>query len=206
MISAVQILLCRNGRRLLLCALLISPLAAHSREATVAVADFDLLDTSLQGSMMPSSSKGDLKRLQRTQEQLAREIDASKFFKVIGTDSAARISAKLRENQVNLHDCNLCEMRIGKAVDADYVLVGWVQKVSNLILNMNLVLRKVPNGEDIIGASVDMRGNTDEAWSRAATYVLENKVFPDYAELQEKKVSRQSINGSDPIASRLESP
>jgi Protein of unknown function (DUF2380) len=84
--------------------------------------------------------------------------------------------------------------------------VGWVQKVSNLILNMNLVLRKVPNGEDIIGASVDMRGNTDEAWSRAATYVLENKVFPDYAELQEKKVSRQSINGSDTIASRLESP
>lgn len=205
MIGAVQLLLCRDGRRLLLCALLISPLAAYSREATVAVADFDLLDTSLQGSMMPSSSKGDLKRLQRTQVQLAREIDASKFFKVIGTGVAARISAKLRETQVNLHDCNGCEMRIGKMVDSDYVLVGWVQKVSNLILNMNLVLRKVPNGEDIIGASVDMRGNTDEAWSRAATYILENEVFPDYAKLQDKRAS-QSINGSDAIALRLEFP
>ncbi len=189
MISTVQLLLGQNSRRLLLCALLISPLVAHSREVTVAVADFDLLDTSLEGSMMPSSSQEDLKRLQRTQEQLARAIDASKYFKVIGTDSAARISAQLRKNQVNLHDCNGCEMRIGKVVDSDYVLVGWVQKVSNLILNMNLVLRKVPNGEDIVGASVDLRGNTDEAWSRAAAYILENKIFPDYAKLQDKKMS-----------------
>jgi hypothetical protein len=174
----------RQARVLLLNGLLMLPVVGHSREATVAVVDFDLLDTSLQGEMMPSSSKPDLKRLERTEEQLRRELDASKSFKVIGVETADRISAQLRQRQVSLHDCNGCEMRIGTEVGSDYVLVGWVQKVSNLILNLNMVLRKVPRGEDIVGASVDMRGNTNEAWSRAVTYILENDVFPEYAKLQ----------------------
>ncbi|MBA2492404.1 MAG: DUF3280 domain-containing protein [Gammaproteobacteria bacterium] len=186
MIHNIRPSLFRQARLLLLGAFLILPFAAHSREATVAVADFDLLDTSLQGEMMPSSSKADQKRLERTMRQIARQLDDSKFFTVVGTKAAARISGQLRENQVYLHDCNGCEMRIGETVNADYVLVGWVQKVSNLILNMNLALRKVPAGEDVVGVSVDMRGNTDEAWSRAATYVLENSFFPGYAKVQEK--------------------
>ena len=184
MINNIRPSLVRQGRLLLLSAFMILPLAAHSREATVAVADFDLLDTSLQGEMMPSSSKPDKKRLARTMQQLARQLDDSKFFTVVGTEAAARISAQLRENQVYLHDCNGCEMRIGKTVKSDYVLVGWVQKVSNLILNLNVVLREVPSGKDIIGASVDMRGNTNEAWSRAATYLLENSFFPDYVKVR----------------------
>jgi len=184
MIRNIRPSLTRQVCLLLLGAFLISPLAAHSREATVAVAAFDLLDTSLQGEMMPSSSKPDKKRLARTMQQLARQLDDSKFFTIVGTEAAARISAQLRQNQVYLHDCNGCEMRIGKTVRSDYVLVGWVQKVSNLILNLNVVLREVPSGKDVVGASVDMRGNTNEAWSRAATYLLENSFFPDYEKVR----------------------
>jgi hypothetical protein len=172
-----------QGRQWLVCSLLLLPLIGYSDEATIAVVDFDLVDTSLEGEMMPSSRRPDMKRLEKTEEQIRRQLDKSKFFKVVGKEAAARISEQLRRNQVYLYDCNGCEMRVGEVVDTDYVLVGWVQKVSNLILNLNLVLRKVPGGEDIIGASVDMRGNTDEAWSRAAAYILEREVFPGYAKL-----------------------
>ncbi|MGH8503591.1 MAG: DUF3280 domain-containing protein [Gammaproteobacteria bacterium] len=167
---------------LLLGALLVTPLVGHGREATVVVIDFDMLDTSLQGEM-EGPNKADLARLEKTEAQIRRELDASKAFRVVNNEKTARIMKGLRENQVHLHDCNLCEIRAGKAVDADYVLVGWVQKVSNLILNLNVALRQVPGGEDIVGSSVDMRGNTDEAWSRAGTYLVQRELLPEFTEV-----------------------
>ncbi len=174
-----------RGRALLLCALLTVPLVGQGGEATVAVVDFDLIDTSLQADLM-GSDPADVARLEKTEALIRRRLDESKLFEVIGNEAAERISEQLREHHLRLHHCNTCEMQIGKTLNTDYVLVGWVQKVSNLILNLNLVLRKVPGGEDIVGSSVDMRGNTDEAWSRAAVYILERELLPEYAELQKQ--------------------
>jgi hypothetical protein len=167
----------------LTCALLFLPCIALGDEATVAVVDFDLIDTSLQADF-GGPLKADVKRLEKTEEQLRQLVDQSRFFEVIGDETAERLSRELGQSHQLLHECNSCEMRIGEVVGSDYVLVGWVQKVSNLILNMNLVLRKVPGGEDIVGASVDMRGNTDEAWFRAAEYIVERELLPEYAEVQ----------------------
>jgi hypothetical protein len=159
--------------------------AAQAGEATVTVIDFDLIDTSLYADFGPPL-KSDLKRLEKTEAQIRKLIDESPLFKVVGNERTERISRELRQNYHLLHECNSCEIQAGEEVGADYVLVGWVQKVSNLILNLNLVLRKVPGGEDIVGSSVDMRGNTDEAWSRAAAYIVEREVVPEYKELVAK--------------------
>ena len=60
-------------------------------------------------------------------------------------------------------------------------MTGVVQKVSNLILNINLYLRDVHTGRLVTAASADMRGNTDESWSRAMDYLLRNRLLaPDY--------------------------
>ncbi len=193
-----------NVRRIsITCALLFMPYMAHGDEATVAVVDFDLIDTSLQADF-GGPLKADVNRLEKTEDQLRRLIDDSKFFKVIGSETAERISKELRQSQYRLHECNSCEMRIGEAVGSDYVLVGWVQKVSNLILNLNLVLRKVPGGEDIVGSSVDMRGNTEEAWSRAAEYIVERELLPEYAELQ--KSAGISEDAGYAVAARRQPP
>jgi hypothetical protein len=60
---------------------------------------------------------------------------------------------------------------------ADYVLVGEVQKVSNLIISMNLVMRDVESGVMVRGLSVDVRSNTDESWLRGMRYILKNHFF-----------------------------
>jgi hypothetical protein len=39
-----------------------------------------------------------------------------------------------------------------------------VQKVSNLILNINLYMEDVQTGRMEFARSVDIRGNTDESW------------------------------------------
>ena len=57
---------------------------------------------------------------------------------------------------------------IARRLDADLALVGWVQKVSNLILNVNVVIRDVSTREQVFASSVDIRGNTDESWLHAS--------------------------------------
>jgi hypothetical protein len=44
---------------------------------------------------------------------------------------------------------------------AELAITGTVQKVSNLILNMNIYVREASTGATIAAMSADMRGNTD---------------------------------------------
>ncbi len=44
--------------------------------------------------------------------------------------------------------------------------LGWVQKVSNLILNINVRIEDVSTGAVLLQKSVDLRSNTDESWRR----------------------------------------
>ena len=50
----------------------------------------------------------------------------------------------------------------------------WVQKVSNLILNVNIEVRSAATGEVLYVSSVDVRGNTDEAWLRGVRRLVDN--------------------------------
>lgn len=78
---------------------------------------------------------------------------------------------------VNPAKCYGCDLRMGEKLGAGYVLVGEVQKVSNLILSMNLVMRTVDKGEMVRGLSVDIRSNTDDSWLRGMRYILKNNFF-----------------------------
>jgi hypothetical protein len=49
--------------------------------------------------------------------------------------------------------------------------MGTVQKVSNLILNINVYM------EDVQTGSVDIRGNTDESWRHGLDYMLRHYLF-----------------------------
>jgi hypothetical protein len=53
-----------------------------------------------------------------------------------------------------------------------------VQKVSNLILNVNLQIREVASGRLVQSGSVDIRGNTDESWRRGTVYLMEHRILP----------------------------
>jgi hypothetical protein len=53
-----------------------------------------------------------------------------------------------------------------------------VQKVSNLILNINLEVRDVADGHVLRAGSVDIRGNTDETWARGLAWLLRHRILP----------------------------
>jgi hypothetical protein len=52
-----------------------------------------------------------------------------------------------------------------------------VQKVSNLILNINLYTEDVQTGRIEFAHSVDIRGNTDESWRHGLNYMIRNYVL-----------------------------
>jgi hypothetical protein len=58
------------------------------------------------------------------------------------------------------------------------VLTGWVQKVSNLILEMSIRVYRVADGDLVAADFVSLRGNTDLMWQRAAARLLEDTMLP----------------------------
>ncbi len=140
--------------------------------ARVAFLGLTLLDTSAAAAY-DGQRQDELGRM-RAIEQLVRDRLSAEGFDLVPIDP---VMAEL-DNTTNPADCNKCELRMGAKLDADYVLVGEVQKVSELILSMNLVLRSVSTGAMARGRSVDIRGNTDESWQRGIRYILQNHFFP----------------------------
>ena len=64
---------------------------------------------------------------------------------------------------------------------AELTITGTVQKVANLILNMHIYVRDASSGATIAAMSADMRGNTDETWSRTLDWLVRNRLLaPGY--------------------------
>jgi hypothetical protein len=148
---------------------------ARADPPKVAVFDFELVDTSLQGEVYGGRAD-EHDRLLRVSDQLRRELADSGKFKLV---DVAAVNAAAHGS--NLQACGGCDVRFAQQVGADLVLTGVVQKVSNLILNMNIYLRDVHSGQMVTAMSADLRGNTDESWSRAMSYLLRNRLLaPNY--------------------------
>jgi hypothetical protein len=71
-------------------------------------------------------------------------------------------------------NCNGCERDLAEKIGAEWAAWGIVQKVSNLILNINLYMEDVQTGRIEFAHSVDIRGNTDESWLHGLNYVIRN--------------------------------
>jgi hypothetical protein len=162
-----------------LCVLIVLmlPISGPARADTpkVAVFDFELMDTSLQGEVNgPQADEKD--RLLRAGDQLRKAMAESGNYVIvdIGPVNAAA-------HGKNLQACGGCDVQYAQELGADLAITGVVQKVSSLILNMNVYLRNVHTGRLVTSVSVDLRGNTDETWSRAMSYLLRNRLLaPNY--------------------------
>jgi hypothetical protein len=142
--------------------------------ARLAVFDFELIDSSLQGEM-EGIDPADQARLRMIEAELRQRLEESGRFVLIDT---APVADQIDAAGV-LWSCNGCELGIARRLDAELSLVGWVQKVSNLILNLNVVIRDTTTREQVFAASVDIRGNTDESWQHGIRYLLENRLLKE---------------------------
>ncbi|HET6522081.1 MAG TPA: DUF3280 domain-containing protein [Geminicoccaceae bacterium] len=148
--------------------------AAAEEPRTVAVFDFELVDTSLQGEI-EGARPDELERLRMVGDLLRERLAAAGAYRVVDTAPAAGAIARAGR----LRTCGGCELRMAAGLGAELAVIGWVQKVSNLILNVNLTMREVATGRLVGGGSVDVRGNTDESWSRGVAYLVRHRLPSD---------------------------
>ncbi|MGH8629950.1 MAG: DUF3280 domain-containing protein [Burkholderiales bacterium] len=137
--------------------------AAANAAQRIVVLDFELLDELKQ----PGSEADDARRLAAAGKRLRAGLAECAPVEMVAADPAAEPVRRLRSQIAYLHRCNGCATDIGTAAGAQLVLFPWVQKVSNLILNVNAEVRSAAGDAVVAVRSVDMRGNTDRSWERA---------------------------------------
>jgi Protein of unknown function (DUF2380) len=139
--------------------------SAPAAQRTILILNFEIEDDMLaQGAPVDVSENE--RRLVLAHGVMTEVFKERAVFGLANKSSVDAMIANIRQSQA-LHTCNGCEIEIARQAGADYVLVGWVQKVSNLILNVNAGIKDVKSGEYLLTRSVDLRGNTDSSWIRA---------------------------------------
>jgi len=144
----------------------------QAAEPTVAVFDFELIDTSLEGAMNGPRAD-EHRRLMEISERLRHGLAQSGKFRIV---DIAPVEAKA--HSFHLQECGGCDADLARKVGAELSITGTVQKVSNLILNMNIYVRNVATGRMVAAMSADMRGNTEESWTHTLDWLLRNRLFP----------------------------
>lgn len=110
-------------------------------------------------------------RTQLIEDIFKFKLEVSGRFKFVPV--SPEIIKEIAEGQ-KIGECHGCEIEYGQKLHAD--LIAWikVQKVSNLILNMNVYMADVATKKMTFIHSVDIRGNTNESWARSLAYLVDN--------------------------------
>lgn len=149
---------------------LVTTVATAKSPAPAAVFNFSFDDTSLEGQQR-GTRPDEQQRLAALNDQLKDILQRSGCCQV---DSLGPVEHQAQT--MDMRTCNGCDVDLAREIGARISVTGWVQKVSNLILNINLVVRDVSTGKVIQAGSVVIRGNTDESWSRGLAYLLRERM------------------------------
>lgn len=156
----------------LMCICFAATTVAAREPSPTAAFRFGFDDTSLQGQMQ-GPEPAEQHRLVALDAELRTMLVASGCCSMVDLQGVAN-----QAQDVDARTCHGCDVDLARKAGARISVTGWVQKVSNLILNINLVARDVATGQVIDAGSVDIRGNTDESWSRGLAYLLRNRLHP----------------------------
>jgi hypothetical protein len=143
--------------------------AAPDAVPRVAFFGFHLINTSLE-----ATSAAEDRRLLMLDDLLREKLSASGRFALVPIPPDVR---KEVAGGPGVDRCNGCERDAAKESGADWAAWGTVQKVSNLILNINLYMEDARTGKMEFVKSVDIRGNTDESWRHGLDYMLRHYLF-----------------------------
>ena len=132
-----------------------------------------VLDLELVGDVDMSLASTHEERIRSVSDLLRQELSQLPSYEVVDTAGAAERIEKLRAVQY-LHKCNGCEIDLGVELGADQVLVAWIHRVSHLVLSLTYEIREVPSGHPVERKTFGFRGDNDNGWSRAVTYMVKD--------------------------------
>ena len=141
---------------------------AASPETKLVVLDVEL--TGDQGG--PEFATEHQARLKLASAKLRDDLARTGLYQLVDSTSAQSTIDELKSRYLYLHDCNGCDLDIGKQLGADLVLVAWVDRVSALILSLTYEIHDVATGQITARKSFGFRGDNDTSWTRAIDYMV----------------------------------
>ncbi len=130
---------------------------------SVAFFGFRLINTTLT-----PSTEDELQRLKLLDKIIDEKLVASGRYTTIPIPEDMR--SEIAKGP-DFGSCS-CEADYAKRLDADLVGWGTVQKVSNLILNINVYIADVKSNNYVFVKSVDIRSNDDTSWTKGLRWML----------------------------------
>jgi hypothetical protein len=111
-------------------------------------------------------------RVKMASARLRERVSSTGLYSVVDPAPAQDLIDQLESRYRYLHDCNGCDLDIGRQLAADQVLVAWVNRVSGLILTLTYEIHDVATGQTTARKTFDFRGDNDVAWTRAIDYLV----------------------------------
>jgi len=115
-------------------------------------------------------------RLKTESARLRRDLQGTGLYELLDTTPAQAAIEHLKSQQAYLHDCNGCDLDIGRQLGAERVMVAWVNRVSGLILTLTYEIHDVKTAQIMARKSYDFRGDNDNTWNHAVDYMVRDLV------------------------------
>jgi hypothetical protein len=154
-------------------AMLFAATVAHAEPPKAAVFDFQLANLGAQGP-----TEADVARLSPLSDLLRQQLKETGRFEIVSTDPVKAEVARGAE----LRKCGGCAEDFARKLGADVAITGEIQKVSNLILNINVYVKDLRAGTPERAYSVDIRGDNDTSFEHGVKYLVKNNLPPPGAE------------------------
>lgn len=148
---------------------LLGATAAQAEPPRAAVFDFQLANLGAQG---PTDE--DVARLGPISDLLRAQLKDSGRYRLVSTDPVKEEVAK----GADLRKCGGCAEDYARRLGADVAITGEIQKVSNLILNINVYVKDLRGNAPEKAYSVDIRGNNDLSFQHGVKYLVKNNLPP----------------------------
>ena len=132
-----------------------------------------VLDVELSGDLGGPELVGEHEaRLKMASTRLRDDLARTGLYELADNAPAQDVINRLKSQQRYLHDCNGCDLEVGRQLGADQVLVAWVYRVSGLILTLTYEIHDVATAQTTTRKSFDFRGDNDAAWTHAIDYMV----------------------------------
>jgi hypothetical protein len=148
--------------------LIASPAFAATKAA---VFPFDLHDIQQDGEMVPQNNPDDEKRLKLVADELKSLMQKDGKYEIVD------LSGKEQEIQAAapFQKCDGCEVPLAKETGADIAVTGYVDKLSDALLTLAIIVRDVHTGKLTKTMSAAINGDNDDLWLHGVRYLWKNR-------------------------------
>lgn len=168
-----------TGRSLLSALLLLLGAGSAIAGTKAAVMPLDLVDQTAEGALTgdplmvlatPKASPAEVERLALAGEELKRLLGERLGYEVV---DLSPLAGEIRQ-AAPFHKCDGCEADIARKAGAELVVSGNIQKITLMILNLNLMVREVAGGAVKGSYTYPLRDNSDDGWLRGVRRAVED--------------------------------